>query len=130
VHRTRDLLLDKSLPRPEWIGVVYVELVLGEVTGQMRNVPAHHPSVFPIHPSSQFGVDRDGPIQQQRRHACVLEMARVWERFVHRGKIIGVRIQTRANAIEVAERGKELERSRKKGLCGGIDRSTPLRGNG
>src|SRR5262245_4549724 len=38
-------------------------------------------------------------------------MARIHERFVHRGKIVGVRIKTCANAIDVAERGKELERS-------------------
>jgi hypothetical protein len=31
------------------------------------------------------------------------------ERFVHRNKIIGIRIEARANAVEVAERGKEFE---------------------
>src|SRR5215472_769501 len=44
-------------------------------------------------------------------------MARIHERFVHRGKIVGTRgalIETGANAIDVAERGKELERSREK----------------
>src|SRR5258708_3982153 len=41
-------------------------------------------------------------------------MARIHERFVDRGKIVAVRIQTCANVIEVAECGKELERSWKK----------------
>src|SRR5262245_30442106 len=41
-------------------------------------------------------------------------MAGTHERFVHRGKIVGIRIKTGANAINVAERGKELERSGKK----------------
>jgi len=41
-------------------------------------------------------------------------MARIHERFVHRGKIIAIRIETCANAIDVAERGKEFERSWKK----------------
>jgi hypothetical protein len=41
-------------------------------------------------------------------------MAPIHERFVHRGKIVGVRIETCANAIDVAERGKELQRSREK----------------
>ncbi len=63
---------------------------------------------------SQFGVERDGPIQQQLGGACVLEMARVHQRFVHRGKIVRIRIQTCANAFDVAERGKELERSGQK----------------
>ena len=44
----------------------------------------------------------------------MLEMAGIHERFVHRGKIVAIRIKTGANAIDVAERGKELERSGKK----------------
>ena len=108
VHRAHDLLLDKSLPGPEWIGVVDVGLVLDEVLDKSRTSrPA-------IDPPAQFGVERDRPIQQQRRCGRVLEMARIRERFVHRSKIVGIRIETRTNAIDVAERGKELERSRKK----------------
>ncbi len=103
-----DLLLDKSLPGPDWIGVVDVGLVLDEVLDKCgTSRPA-------IDPPAQLGVERDGPIQQQRRCGRVLEMARIHERFVHRGKIVGIRIETRANAIDVAERGKELERSGKK----------------
>jgi len=82
-----------------------------------------------INPSAQFGVERDGPIQQQRGCGLVLEMARIHERFVHRCEIAGVRMKTCANAIDVAERGKEFEGSREKGLCGGRDRLTPSRGN-
>ena len=41
-------------------------------------------------------------------------MARIHERFIHRGKIGPSRIETGANGIDIAERGKELERSRKK----------------
>ena len=67
-----------------------------------------------IDPPSQFGVERDGPIQQQRRCGRVLEMAGIQERFVHCGKIVCIRIETCPNAIDVAERGKELERSGKK----------------
>ena len=108
VHRARDLLLDKSLPGPGGIGVVNVGLVRDEVLDKCgTSRPA-------IDPPSQFGVERDGPIQQQRRCGRVLEMARIHERFVHRGKIVGIRIKTCANAIDVAERGKELERSGKK----------------
>jgi hypothetical protein len=44
----------------------------------------------------------------------VLETAGTHERFVQRGKIVAIRIKTCANAIKVAERGKELERSGKK----------------
>src|SRR5262245_25787560 len=41
-------------------------------------------------------------------------MARIRERFVHHSKIVGIRFEARTNAIDVAERGKELERSWKK----------------
>jgi hypothetical protein len=41
-------------------------------------------------------------------------MARIRERFVHPSKIVGIRIETRTDAVDVAERGKELQRSRKK----------------
>src|SRR5215813_14357512 len=41
-------------------------------------------------------------------------MARIHERFVHQGEIVGICIQTGANAIDVTERGKELQRSGKK----------------
>src|SRR4030095_9001455 len=40
-------------------------------------------------------------------------MAGTGERFIHRDKIVALRIQTGANTIDVAERGKELERLRK-----------------
>jgi len=54
----------------------------------------------------------------------------VKERLVHRSKIVAIRVETCANAIDVAERGKELERSGKKAsaveeieqpLCAGSD---------
>ena len=67
-----------------------------------------------VDPPAQLGVDRDRPIQQQRRYGRMLEMARIRERFVHRNKIVGIRIETRTNAVDVAERGNELQRSRKK----------------
>jgi hypothetical protein len=67
-----------------------------------------------IDPPTQFSVERNGPIQQQRRYGRVLESAGTSERFVHQGEIVGIRIETYANAIDIAERGKELERSRKK----------------
>src|SRR5262245_2008403 len=41
-------------------------------------------------------------------------MACIHERFVHRGEIVGIRIQTGANAVDAAERATELARSRKK----------------
>jgi len=63
---------------------------------------------------AQFGVERDRPIQQQSRYGRVLEMARIRKRFVHRSKIVGIPIETRTDAVAVAERGKELQRSRKK----------------
>ena len=89
-------------------GFVDVGLVLDEVLDKCgTSRPA-------IDPPAQLGVERDGPIQQQRRGGRVLEMARIHERFVHRGKIVGIRIKTRANAVDVAERGKKLERSGKK----------------
>ena len=103
-----DVLLDKSLPGPDRIGVVDVGLVRDEVLDKCgTSRPA-------IDPPAQLGVERDRPIQQQRRYGRVLEMARIHERFVHRSKIVGIRIETRTNAVDVAERGKELERSRKK----------------
>src|SRR6188768_1472213 len=40
----------------------------------------------------------------------MLEVTRIHQCFVHRSKIVFLRIQTRANAIDIAERGKELER--------------------
>src|SRR5438093_13019382 len=102
------MLLDKSLPRSERIRVADVWLVLDEVLDEIRTSrPA-------IDPPAQFGVECDRPIQQQRRYSLVLEMTRIRERFVHHSKIVGIRIDTRTNAIDVAERGKELERSWKK----------------
>ena len=65
-HRAIDLLLDKSLPGPERIGVVDVGLVRDEVLDKCgTSRPA-------IDPPSQFGVEHDGPIQQQRRCGRVL----------------------------------------------------------
>jgi hypothetical protein len=64
--------------------------------------------------SSHVGVEHDAPIQQQCRCGRVLETAGTDERFVHCGKIVGIRIKTCPNAIEVAKRGKELERWGKK----------------
>src|SRR5262249_50876588 len=104
----RDLLRDKSLPGPEWIGVVHVGLVRDEVLDKCG------PSRPAIDPSSHFVIECDRPIQQQCSYGLVLEMARKHERFVHRGKIVAIRIETCAHAIDVAERGKELECSRKK----------------
>ena len=83
-----------------------------------------------IDPSAQFGVERTSPIQQQCRCCRLLEMARIHERFVHGGKIVGIRIKARANAIGVAEGGKKLQRSGKQAsaaeeidqpLCAGTD---------
>ena len=45
--------------------------------------------------------ERDRPIQQQHCYGRVLEMARIHERFVHRGKIVSIRIETCANAIDI-----------------------------
>jgi len=84
-----DLLLDKILPSLEWIGVVDVGLVCDEV---LDKCGTPRPT---IDPPSQFGVERDGAIQQQRRCRFVPEMACIHER------------------IDIADRGKELERSRK-----------------
>src|SRR5215831_17427537 len=67
----------------------------------------------------------------------MLEMACIQERFVHGGKIVGTRIKTGANAIDVAERGKELERWREKAsaveeidqlLSAGLDETIAYRG--
>src|SRR5579862_6095849 len=44
-------------------------------------------------------------------------MARIQERFIHRGKIVDTRIKSRANAIGVPEGGQELERSREKAFA-------------
>src|SRR5262245_45761037 len=108
MHCAPDLLLDEGLPGLEWIGGVDVGLVRDEVLdkcGTSRPV---------IDPTAQLGVERDRPIQQQRRCGRVLQMARIHERFVHRGKIVAIRIQIFANAINVTKRSKELERSGKK----------------
>src|SRR5215472_14996299 len=43
-----------------------------------------------------------------------MEIAGKHERFVHCGKTPGIHVQTCANAVDIAERGEELERSRKK----------------
>jgi hypothetical protein len=59
-----------------------------------------------------------------------MEMARIHECFVYYCEIVGIRLQTGANVIHFAKRGKELERSRKKAsvvedldqsLCSGTD---------
>ena len=100
--------MTKACQGPAGSALVNVELVRDEVLDKCgTSRPA-------IDPPSQLGVERDGPIQQQRRCGRVLEMAGTHERFVHRGKIVAIRIKTCANAIDVAERGKELERSGKK----------------
>jgi hypothetical protein len=63
-------------------------------------------------------------------------MACIHECFVHRGKIVAILINTCANGINVAERGKELERSRNKTfaveeidqpLCAGTDETIAYR---
>src|SRR3981081_2742312 len=63
-------------------------------------------------------------------------MAGTHERLVHRGKIVAIRIKTGANAIDVAERGKEPERLGKKAsaveeieqsLCAGSDEAIAYR---
>jgi len=66
-----------------------------------------------IYPPAQLRVEHDGPIQQQRRRGRMLEMARIHECFGHRSEIVCICIETRTNAIDVAERGKKLERSLK-----------------
>jgi hypothetical protein len=104
-------LLDKGLPGPEWIGVMDVRLVLDEA---LDKCGTSRPT---IDPPAQHGVERDGTIQQQRRCGSVLEMARIHEGFVHHGEIVGICIQTGANAIDIAKRGKELERSGKKAFA-------------
>src|SRR5579862_1618560 len=67
----------------------------------------------------------------------MLEMARIHERFVHGARLGGIRVETRANASDIAERGKELERSRKKTstmeeidqpFCAGTDNALAHRG--
>jgi hypothetical protein len=125
-----DLLLDKNLPGPAWIWVVDIGLVRDEVLdkrGSSRpaiDAPAH------------LGVERDRPIQQQRCCGRMLQMAGIQERFVHRGKIVRIRIETCANATDVAERGKEFQRSGKKAsvvkeidqpLCAGLDEGIAYR---
>src|SRR5258708_11307587 len=102
------MTLDKRLPRPEWIEVVDVRLVHDEVLDKRGTTrPA-------IDPTAELGVERDGPIQQQRRCGRVLEVARIHERFVHRGKIVRTCIQIGANALDIAESSEALERSGKK----------------
>jgi hypothetical protein len=63
-------------------------------------------------------------------------MAGTHERLVHRCKIVAIRIKTGANAIDVAERGKEPERLGKKAsaveeveqsLCAGSDEAIAYR---
>jgi hypothetical protein len=79
---------------------------------------------------SYLGVEGDEAIQQQLRCARVLETAGSDEPEVHRGRILAFGIQTHADAIDVAKRRKELERSGKKAPtveeidqphCAGID---------
>jgi len=65
--------------------------------------PGRHRSFLPM-----FGVERDGSIQQQLGFACVLEMARIHQRLLHRGKIVRIRIETCANALDVARAAKNL----------------------
>src|SRR4029079_14526833 len=67
-----------------------------------------------IDPHSKFGVERDGGVQQQPRCSRVLETTRTQKRLVHRQKVVAIRIKRCASAIDVAERGKELQGSGKK----------------
>ena len=124
VHRLHDLFLDESLPGSARIGVGDVGLVGDEV---LHECGASRPRIDPL---SHLAVERDGPIQQQRRGGLVLEVARIPQRFIHYGKIVGLSLERCANAIDVAERGKELQRSGEKAsaveeidqsLCAGRD---------
>src|SRR5262249_49281800 len=102
-----DPLLDKNLPGSFWMRGSYFGLVLDEVLDKSG---ASRPAVDP---PAQLGVERDGPIQQQRRRCRVLEMARKQERFVDRCKIVCIPIKASTDAIDIAKRGKKLKRSGK-----------------
>src|SRR5262245_39851643 len=101
------MLLDESLPWPEWLRVMDVRLILNEVLNKRR---ASRPA---IDPSTQLGIQSHRPIQQQGRSLSVAEMTRIHERFVHRCETVGVGIQENANAVDVAQSRQKLERSGK-----------------
>src|SRR5262249_36808222 len=79
--------------------------------------------------SSHLGVEQDGPIQQHRRSGRVMKTAGTDERFIHRGKIVGVRIKIYPNAIDVTKRGKALQPSRKKASAVEEIEQTPCAGS-
>src|SRR5947209_9584841 len=102
-----DPLLDKNLPGAFWMRRSYFGLVLDEV---LDKCGASRPGVDP---PAQLGVERGGPIQQQRRRRRVLEMARKQERFVDRRKIVCIPVEASTDAIDIAKRAKKLKRSGK-----------------
>src|SRR5439155_11640379 len=103
--RPADLLHDERLPRPD-LGRVrraVVDEVLDE--GEAANAS--------VDVCAELGIERDGPVQQERRYRLVLETAGDRERLSDGGQIVPVLVKRGANGVDVAKRRKEFQRARK-----------------
>src|SRR4029450_6218244 len=100
-----DLLHHKCLPRSD-LGRV-PRAVVDEVFDEGQA------SAASIDVSAELGIERDGSVQQERRHRLVLETACDCKRFVDGGQLVSVLVERRADDVDVAKRRKELERARK-----------------
>jgi hypothetical protein len=62
---------------------------------------------------AEFGIERDGSLQQDGRDGLVLEVAGAQERFIDGRQIVSTLTKRGANRVEVVWRRKEFERARK-----------------
>ena len=75
------------------------------------------PSHASIDLSAEFGIERDGSLQQERRDRLVVEAAAAHERVIDGRQIVPVLIKSGANRVEVAQGRKEPERVRKQAFA-------------
>ena len=79
--------------------------VVDEVLDEIRTADAA------IDAFAELGIERDRPIQQQRRDWLVLEFARNCKRPGYGIRNVFVLLERRADRVAVAERGMEPESS-------------------
>src|SRR5690242_7306592 len=111
VERALELPHDEGLPRSERDRPPGIERCLFDQILDEGN--AAHPAVDSL---AQLRIERDGSFQEQQRGCLVTEAAGGNERFVDHSQIVAMLGERRANRVYLVERGKKLQRARKKVL--------------